>query len=272
MKSIKIACKGADELPLSAFEEFQGNLKSLSESAYKKLKRNILDRGFSFPIHIWKSGEAIKIIDGHQRIRCLWEMAKEGYKIPSLPVVYVHAKDEKEARLKILSGASQFGKVDRQGLYEFMEMSEIQFEDLALAMELPAVDTSLFEAEFYKDPAAQSSPGGEPSYTSLSEPPSSEAGSIPAEPEPTGRGDSSSSERVARASECEPSSASHDSNTRGSFLPRDRTELTYEFLPEEKQEILAFSDDLMKKWELDSHAAVIHHAIIQAHKKHCRNK
>lgn len=260
MSKIKIACKGADVLPLSAFEEFQGNLKSLSEASFKKLKREILERGFSFPIHIWKKGEKAAIIDGHQRIRTLWQMAAEGYKIPEIPVVYVHAKDEKEARLKVLSGASQYGKVDRQGLYEFMEIGEIDVDELTQGFELPAVDSDLFIAEFYQETVAKAEP---------------------VQPEPLksvgGEGDSPISEPAHGGTEpapaVEPSTPSPSEPPATPPTPRgERVELTYDFLPEERQEIMAFSDDLMEKWKLDSHAAVIHHAVIQAHKKHCRKK
>lgn len=265
MKKIKIACKGADQLPLDSFEHFQGDLKSLSEDSFKKLKREILKRGFSFPIHIWKNGEKFSVIDGHQRLRCLGQMAKEGYEIPLIPVVYVHAKDEQEARMKVLSGASQYGRVERDGLYQFMEMSNVTIDEMALSFELPSVDPSLFKAEFYDETVAK----GDPQTTASS----AEDTSLPAPPPQDPSPEPESGEHSVGGgdvSSVEPHGGERSTHT--SSPPDGKVDLTLRFLPEEKQEVMAFCDDLMGKWKLESHAEVILHAIIQAHKKNCRKK
>jgi hypothetical protein len=45
-KEIRITCQGADRLPIESLETFQGNLKSLSEKEYKKLRASI---GYGIP-------------------------------------------------------------------------------------------------------------------------------------------------------------------------------------------------------------------------------
>jgi len=273
MKKIRITCKGADELPLESFENFQGGLKSLSEVSFKKLKREILERGFSFPVHVWKDRKKNKILDGHQRIRTLIIMASEGYKIPPIPVVYVDAKDEAEAKLKVLSGASQYGKVDRQGLYEFIEMGELELDEVTQVIELPSVDTNIFLAEYYQEPAAQGDlqPGSiQAEDTSLPEPPAPNTPDQEVAEDTDQKPEESSSNVIKLPTVEDPPEKPKE--PRDPQPQNDKTKITYEFLPEEKQEVMAFSDDLMKKWKLTSHAEVIHHAIIEAHKKNCRKK
>lgn len=44
-QSIRIACTGADSVPLQSIFPFQGDLKSLSPINYEKLKQQILEHG-----------------------------------------------------------------------------------------------------------------------------------------------------------------------------------------------------------------------------------
>lgn len=60
MSTIKISCSTKDYLPLDTLVEFQGDLKSLSEENYQKLKSEILQTGFAFPIYVWKSKDGVK--------------------------------------------------------------------------------------------------------------------------------------------------------------------------------------------------------------------
>ena len=107
MPAIQIKCKGSGVMALDDLTELQGELKSLSVSDYKRLKKSILDLGFSFPEQVWKAPDGKTwCLDGHQRIRTLRQMRdKEGFKVPSIPVCEVEAADLKEARRKCLAAA-----------------------------------------------------------------------------------------------------------------------------------------------------------------------
>lgn len=120
MKQVKITCQGADYAPLDDFIWFQGDLKTLPDENYKKLKKLILKLGFSEPVSIWDDGNQKKLLNGHQRILALRKMRDEGYKVPYIPFSIVEAKDEKEAKQKVLSLASEFGKMSEQGLVNFI--------------------------------------------------------------------------------------------------------------------------------------------------------
>ena len=119
-KIIKIECRGAALIPLDELEEFQGNLKKITRTNLDKLKRRIM-KSFDAPIHVWERPDGSKkILDGHQRRKALRELSDEGYEIPPLPVDYIYAADEKEARQKLLGITSQYGEFEMEELGEWM--------------------------------------------------------------------------------------------------------------------------------------------------------
>ena len=127
---IKIKCRSAEMLTIDRFEPFQGKLKNLTKDNYSRLKKQILDLGFSEPIGIWKDGDHNYILSGHQRYRTILQMVAEGYQCDSLPVSIIEADSYKQAKLKVLSLAGQYGDLDDDGLYEFAVENEIQPVDL----------------------------------------------------------------------------------------------------------------------------------------------
>ncbi|MBN2531884.1 MAG: DNA modification methylase [Spirochaetales bacterium] len=129
-KSISIKCQGADLKNLDELLEFQGSIKRLSKKNLEKLRNAILKYGFIAPIFIWKSRKKLHILDGHQRLKALRTFEEEGYKIPPLPVDYIHAKSEKEAKEKLLHITSQYGEFDKKGLDEFILTANLDISDL----------------------------------------------------------------------------------------------------------------------------------------------
>lgn len=170
MKSIKIACQGSSTLKLSDLKVLQGDLKSLADENYKQLRKEILDLGFSSPFHVWKSGDSNYILDGTQRFRTLTKMQADGYKIPFLPIVAVEAKNANEAKRKILALTSQYGKIEKKGLFEFLENSDITPDELDPSFRFPEVDIPAFVNDFYpEDEEKPSSEGVEAKPSKLSD-------------------------------------------------------------------------------------------------------
>jgi hypothetical protein len=149
-QEIKITCDTKLYLPLENILDFQGELKSLSSTNYERLKKQILEQGFSAPIFVWKNNAKYYCLDGTQRRLVLTKLKAEGYKIPDLPAVEIFAKTKLEAKKKLLSYVSQFGKVESQGLYEFIIEAEIPIEDMA-DFEIPEIDMDEFKAEYFAD-------------------------------------------------------------------------------------------------------------------------
>lgn len=151
---IRVTCEGAALERLADLFELQGELKSLSEENYGRLKREIIQRGFSFPVATWRDSDGkLWILDGHQRTRVLRQLENDGWQIPSVPVVYVEAASLEEAKGKLLAAASQYGKLEEQGLYQFMSQGSIDLNELVDRFTFPDIDVPHFEASYFGDPA-----------------------------------------------------------------------------------------------------------------------
>ena len=148
-KIINVTCKGSRSVSHKKLQAFQGNLVELKPDNFEKLKRLIIKKGFRFPVYVWNN----KIIDGHQRLFVLNHLIEnEGYSFPhKVPVCDIEAENEAEAKQLILIARSEFGDTTEQGLFEFLETSEIDFDDIKLDLELPGIDVEQFEDNFYMD-------------------------------------------------------------------------------------------------------------------------
>ena len=137
MKTIQIRCDGSRKLDIEQLEEFQGGLKDLSKENYERLKKEILESGFAFPIYVWRDGQRERIIGGHQRLRTLKTMRRMGYTVPPIPVIDIHADNEREARRRVLQDASQYGVINEDGFLEFLNESEFDLDFAQSAFRLP---------------------------------------------------------------------------------------------------------------------------------------
>ena len=131
IKTISIKCETKDTLELAELTEMQGGLKSRTDIDFDKIKLSIIKYGFSFPLFVWKADKNY-LLDGHGRFATLCKMQKDGYIIPPLPVVYIQAKDKKEAKQKLLRLNSQYGKMTKESVLEFADDIDLNFEEIAL--------------------------------------------------------------------------------------------------------------------------------------------
>ena len=129
---IRIECTGADTLPLDAIEEFQGNLKKRGKKEIEQIITSIDKYGFSFPFAIWNGDGHNRCLDGHGRLLALAEMRRRGEDLPLFPVVYVEAKDEAEAKQKLLRLNSSYGFMTFDSVMEFTDGLEMKWDELAL--------------------------------------------------------------------------------------------------------------------------------------------
>lgn len=152
-KIIKITCKGADLLPIDSLMTFQGNLKTLSEKKYLKLRRSLESHGWSFPVQVWRNNGENCIVDGHQTVFTARKMLTDGWKIKEglVPIDWIEAKDKKEAKQKILLRMSQYGDYDNESFYEFISTEELSFDDLKLEINLPQIDWKEFEKGYLSE-------------------------------------------------------------------------------------------------------------------------
>lgn len=152
IKEVKVTCEAAALVDLEFILPFQGNLKDLSKENYNKLRKQIIELGFTSPFIVWKNEGKYWCCDGHQRLRVLTEMKKsEGFRIPKLPVVFVEAATEHEAKKKILALTSSFGEITSQGLFEFASLNNIDLPTLE-DFRFPEIDLDKFKSEFFDEP------------------------------------------------------------------------------------------------------------------------
>lgn len=149
-KTIRIACQGSGKLALHLLSPLQGNLKTLSDANYARLRAEIETFGFSEPISIWEDPESGKVfvLNGHQRLETLNRMKADGWRMPQIPVSMVEATDIKEAKRKILGLASQFGTVEQAGLQEFANEIGISAQEIAEKLSFPEIDLEAFMSSF----------------------------------------------------------------------------------------------------------------------------
>jgi len=151
---IKVVCNTKDSLPLSELSNFQKEMKTLSEENEEKLKTQIIKKGICTPFFVWKDKDINYIIDGHQREKVLSKMVKDGFLIPdNLPVVYIEADNKKDAGEKLLAINSTFGKIDSEGLLDFLNMIDYTVNDLKdydLPFDLEGLEDKPLEA-YYDD-------------------------------------------------------------------------------------------------------------------------
>lgn len=128
--------------------ELQGNLKTLDREGYFKLRQQIVENGFSFPIQVWFNEGVYKILDGHQRLRVVKQMIGEGWECPLLPVSVTFAETLEEAKLKLLGGASQFGYATDDSLAEYLFNMGIGkdgvLKELTTKIQIPNLDEMKF--------------------------------------------------------------------------------------------------------------------------------
>ena len=129
---IEINCTGSDTIQLHELTEFQGELKERSAGDVEKIIKSIKKHGFSFPFFVWKNDGKNNVIDGHGRFKALKQMAAAGEEIPPLPCVYISAKNEAEAKEKLLKLNSQYGHMTADSVAAFLGDIKIDFDELAL--------------------------------------------------------------------------------------------------------------------------------------------
>lgn len=129
---IEINCTGSDTIQLDELTEFQGELKERSAGDVEKIIKSIKKHGFSFPFFVWKNDGKNNVLDGHGRLMALKQMAAAGEEIPALPCVYISAKDEAEAKEKLLKLNSQYGHMTADSVAAFLGDIKIDFEEIAL--------------------------------------------------------------------------------------------------------------------------------------------
>jgi len=158
--AVRMACKGAETRSLEELENFQGDLKHLTSANQARLRRGILELGFSEPIRVWGHEGRCCVLNGHQRLQVLRGLAEEGFEIPPIPVSLVQAHTVAEAKLKVLALVSQYAEVTEQGLADFLADAEISSKELEEQFQFPEIDLESFVMRFGPEREFEPDEGG----------------------------------------------------------------------------------------------------------------
>ncbi len=144
-KTVRIACKADTFLPFTQIKDFQGELKSRTQDDVEHLITSIERHGFAFPFFVWRQPDGTcSCLDGHGRIMALTQMQREGYEIPELPVVYIDAESENEARTKLIHINVVSGRFTDVGFRDLVK----DIPDIDLAdYNYPELDLERLDAE-----------------------------------------------------------------------------------------------------------------------------
>jgi len=163
-KAISIRCHGSHSVDIDELIPLQGSLKQLTKENYEKLKKVVLDLGFSEPISAWFEDRTTQwhVLNGHQRLNVLRGMRAEGYFVPPIPISSVEAKDIQEAKKKVLTLTSQYGEITDEGLYEFLSDASVDWQWAKENLRLPEIDMSTFDASYFTEPGVLPEISGDP--------------------------------------------------------------------------------------------------------------
>ena len=129
-KYVSVKCSAPDRLPLNALSQFNERLKTRTTSDVKALANDIAKNGFHCPFFVWKSGNENKILDGNGRYLALSYLQEQGYVLPCLPVVFVEADDERQARLKVLELNNINGQFSLEQFIEYTKVLNLDYSEV----------------------------------------------------------------------------------------------------------------------------------------------
>ncbi len=129
----------------------QNDFKELDPEAKEHLKHSILVNQFTQPFYVWQEEKAddIYCLDGRHRTFILEELKREGHAVPDLlPATFIHCDNKKQAAELVLIYSSIYARITQQGLFDFLQMYEIEYESIASSMHIPDFSTQRFEHKF----------------------------------------------------------------------------------------------------------------------------
>ena len=133
MAEILNKCKTKDFLTIDEIDVFSSDIKNRTSYDIERLKDSIKKNGFLFPLFIWNGHNVI--LDGKARYIALKQLSKEGYILSKIPVVIIEAKNEEEAKEKVLQVNSRYGKITEASLDYFSKDFDINLSELNIHLD-----------------------------------------------------------------------------------------------------------------------------------------
>lgn len=129
----------------------QNDFKDLLPEAAQKLKASIVANNFTQPFYVWQEETTgiIFCLDGKHRTKMLEELMTEGYDVPYLlPATFIQCESKQEAARLVLIYSSIYAKITQQGLFDFIQLYELEYDNIRHQMDIPEFSTDRFEQKF----------------------------------------------------------------------------------------------------------------------------
>lgn len=127
----------------------QDSFKSLSKEDGDALKTSILKNQFAQPFYVWQDGEDVYCLDGKHRVDALLSLIGDGFKVPEfLPATFIQCENKHEAAKLVLIYSSIYAKISQQGLFDFVKMYELSYDDIKSQMAIPEMSMERYEQKF----------------------------------------------------------------------------------------------------------------------------
>ena len=139
-KVVRVTCSGTEMVDIDDLTPFQGKFKKLAKGDYEKLRAQIIAVGVTAAATVWKDGDKLYLLDGHQRRETLSRMKIEGFDVPPIPVNFADCRTKAEAKIKVLALASTYGSVDPDGLIDFAKEAGLDMRAIADSFRFPDID------------------------------------------------------------------------------------------------------------------------------------
>jgi len=112
------------------------SLKKTNKERLQKLKTSLINNGFAMSFFTFEKDGKIYIIDGHHRLKALYEIEREGVvDIPGkFTCSFIQVRDDKHLKKLILAYSSSYSDFTDDGLSEFIE--DMDIEELNMEFEL----------------------------------------------------------------------------------------------------------------------------------------
>lgn len=118
---IKVMCQTPEVIRLGELTPFQGDLKRRTSKDIQALVDSIKEEGLLMPFAVWRKEDVNYLLDGHGRLAALTELALQDNEIATqgLPVIYIVADTEEQAKKSLLQITSSYGKITKEGALKF---------------------------------------------------------------------------------------------------------------------------------------------------------
>lgn len=127
----------------------QEDFKEWIDSGDEKLIQSLLRYNFIDPFKVWFDGTDTWCLDGFHRCKDLITLEEMGCEVPDkLPATFIDCEDKQDAAELVLVYSSQYAKLTRQGLYDFLQTYDIDLPAVQEAINIPEFSMDRFEQQF----------------------------------------------------------------------------------------------------------------------------